>query len=268
MSVDEGSPPPRAVAEERPAPVDAPAPPSAAPEDGRLAPAASAFVALATHELRTPLQALGLHVDMMHSRVAQAADDVPTPWLLDRLERTRALVRRANRLVDDLLSACELAEGHGRLDRETFDLAQLAEDVVAANAESLHWARCPHLVERSGPVVGRWDRSRVERVLENLLSNAMKYAAGCAIEVRVWAAGGDAYLSVKDAGPGIAEGDRDVIFERFRRGTRTGGVSGSGLGLWIVRTIAEAHGGSVGVESAPGRGATFTVRLPPSEAAA
>jgi signal transduction histidine kinase len=244
----------------RPQPSSAPGEPSRAPVDARTSALQHTFLAVASHELRTPIQALRLNVGMMRTRVESSADEVPRRWLVDRLERTQRLVDRMTRLVDGLLNMAEISSGRLQLRRETFDLSELAWAVVADADEHLRWAGCSCDLDAPEPVVGSWDRFRVAMVLENLLANAMKYAAGCPIHVRVRREGADASLVVADEGRGIAAEDRARVFEQFERGGRRESVSGFGLGLWIVRTIAEAHGGSVAL--ANGGGATFTVTLP------
>jgi signal transduction histidine kinase len=117
-------------------------------------------------------------------------------------------------------------------------------------------------IEAEGEVVGRWDRMRIEQIATNLISNAIKYGARRPIEIAIGGDGANALLSVRDHGIGIAEKDRARIFERFERllsATHTGGF---GLGLWIVREIVQALGGTIRVESQVGIGSTFTVDLP------
>jgi signal transduction histidine kinase len=109
----------------------------------------------------------------------------------------------------------------------------------------------------------RGDRERLRQVLQNLLENAVKYSrAGEEIDVRTWAKNGRVHVAVEDTGPGIPREQHGLIFERFGRANVGLGKPGTGLGLFIARSIAEAHGGRLTVESAPGEGATFTLELP------
>src|SRR5439155_19333462 len=120
----------------------------------------------------------------------------------------------------------------------------------------------PVEVVAPGPVVGRWDRSRLEQVVANLVSNACKYGDGKPIEVRVEAHDGRARLRVRDGGLGISREDRARIFQPFERAGGRDRAPGLGLGLYVVRKIVEAHGGRIELESEPGSGSTFTVELP------
>jgi signal transduction histidine kinase len=231
---------------------------TAPPDDGLR----HAFFAMASHELRTPLQSLALNLAVMLTRVRGTADEIPAAWILGRLERTQRLVDRMRRLVDGLLNVSELASGRLRLQPERIELGVLARRVVQTASDALAWAgtRCDVVVDE--PAEGDWDRLRVELVLENLLANAMKYAPGKPITVRVGRAGAFATLAVKDRGEGITPEDRARIFERFERGAGAERVGGFGLGLWIARSIADAHGGAIHLDSTPGEGATFTLLLP------
>jgi hypothetical protein len=123
-------------------------------------------------------------------------------------------------------------------------------------------AGCDLVVEPTGPLEGRWDRLRVEQVLTNLIANAIKYASGAPIEIGVERRGDDVMLEVRDHGPGLADTDFPRIFDRFERAASTRHYGGLGLGLYVARQIAEAHGGDIAVLNAPGGGASFTVRLP------
>jgi signal transduction histidine kinase len=110
--------------------------------------------------------------------------------------------------------------------------------------------------------VGRWDRTRLEQIVANLLANAVKYGAGAPIEVALEIDDGAVALSVRDHGIGISVSDQQRIFDRFERAVSERHHGGLGLGLWVTRHMAEAMGGSVRVESVPGAGSTFVVTLP------
>lgn len=222
----------------------------------------NAFFAMASHELRTPLQTIALQIDVLVTRVSGTADEVPTEWLTGRLVRAQRAVAAMRRLVDGLLNISEISSGHLELHKSRVDLGELAGDVIASMRDALTWAGCRWEVEIDAPAQGHWDRLRLEVVLRNLLTNAMKYASGEPVVVRVGREGDRATLSVADQGPGIPREAHERIFDRFERISGTSKVPGFGLGLWIVRTIVLAHGGEVRVESAPGQGAKFTVLLP------
>ncbi len=139
----------------------------------------------------------------------------------------------------------------------------MTQDLVARAQEDAANARCPLLIDaEDGPLVGHWDRIRLEQVITNLLSNAFKYGAHRPVEVRVSREGGFARLCVRDHGIGIAPEDQARIFQRFERAVSERHYGGFGLGLWIVRQIVESLHGDIRVESQPGQGATFIVRLP------
>jgi signal transduction histidine kinase len=115
--------------------------------------------------------------------------------------------------------------------------------------------------------IGRWDRTRLEQIVGNLLSNAAKYGAGRPVEVTVSSDSETSRLTVRDHGIGIDLEHQARIFDRFERAVSVRHYGGLGLGLWIVRQIVEAHGGSISVESSPGKGSAFTVELPRQPAA-
>jgi signal transduction histidine kinase len=142
------------------------------------------------------------------------------------------------------------------------DLRQSAHDVVERHRTDIAESGCAVRVEAPAPVTGTWDRGRIEQVITNLLTNALKYAPRCRIEIRVEADEGHARVVVGDDGPGIADADQERIFRPFERAAADAKVSGFGLGLFIVREIVEAHGGALTLRSTPGRGSTFVAELP------
>lgn len=220
-----------------------------------------AVIAMASHELRTPLHSLKLQLGLLRLR-ASTTDDPPDGRVLGVLERQ---VRRLVELVTGLLDASRMPDGRLTIDvRDGVDLVELARDVAQRLGQDVPGGG-RITVRAPQPVVGRWDRARLDQVVTNLLTNAVQYGAGLPIEVVVEAAGDQAKLTVRDHGVGIAQADQARVFERFERASPAGLESrGLGLGLWIVRQIAEAHGGAVSLESALGAGSTFTVVLPRS----
>ncbi|AUX39628.1 protein kinase [Sorangium cellulosum] len=221
------------------------------------------FLVVASHELKTPLTSLQMQGQLVERllRRRQGAELAP-----ERIETTlRILNRQLARLgylVDELLDVTRLNAGRLTLTRAPVELAALTREVVERMSGQLADARCRTQVELDEPVVGHWDPSRLEQVLINLLSNAMKYGAGGPIHVAVRRQADRALLVVRDHGIGIAEADQARIFERFERAVSIRNFGGLGLGLYIVRWIVTAHGGSIRVESKPGAGATFVVELP------
>jgi signal transduction histidine kinase len=179
--------------------------------------------------------------------------------------RARTIERQAARLArlsDALLDLTRIAAGRLELQREPADLAALVRDAATRLSEDASAAQCPLSIDAPGPVECVLDPQRMEQVLDNLLSNAFKYGRGTPVRLAVRREDGRVVVVVADRGIGIAPGDQPRIFGRFERAVEGRRFPGLGLGLWIVRQIVEAHGGTIRVESAPGQGATFTVELP------
>jgi signal transduction histidine kinase len=222
------------------------------------------FLAIASHELRTPLSALSVLISSLvraagHGRLSKLTPEA----LLARLVKAERQITQVGRLVDRLLDVSRLSTRDLHLEREQTDLAELAREVLSRYEEPVVEAGGRLDLAVGGPATGWWDRSRLDQVLTNLVSNAVKYAPGARISVSVSSgSSGNVRLSVRDDGPGIAAEDQERIFEQFERATQSESQPGMGLGLWLVRRIATAHGGAVTVDSTPGNGATFTVVLP------
>jgi signal transduction histidine kinase len=147
------------------------------------------------------------------------------------------------------------------LRRETFDLAAMTHELVGRFSDLAATANVTLHVRADAPIEGSWDRLRVEQILENLLGNAIKYAANAPVEVEVTADDTVARVAVRDRGPGIATEDRVRIFEPFERAVSPRNYGGLGLGLFIARQYAEAHAGRLSLDSTSSEGTTFTVEL-------
>jgi PAS domain S-box-containing protein len=219
------------------------------------------FVAIATHELRTPLTALRLQLEALQRAVEGHAR--PSPERLRHgLGTALRQTGRLEKLLGHLLDVSHLSTGRLELELEPVDLSALVRRVVASLEETLAEAGNTSVVHAEAPVVARVDLLRVEQVLTNLLSNAMKYAPGTRVELSVTREGEAAVVAVRDHGPGITAEEQARIFERYQRATGTHGRSSLGLGLYVSRQIASAHGGELTVESTQGQGARFLLRLP------
>jgi signal transduction histidine kinase len=211
--------------------------------------------------LRTPLTPLKLQIQLLQRLLSstQFAEQERVTRLLESSERS---VTRLARLVNDLLEATSIAENKLALRNEEFDLVELAREIVGQLSEALRHAHCPVEIEAAGPLVGHGDRFRLEQVLVNLISNAMKYGANKPIRISITQKDGRALLKVSDQGIGISKTDQEQIFGRFERGSAPEQSSGLGLGLYISRAIVEQHRGKISVTSEPGAGSTFQVELP------
>lgn len=219
-----------------------------------------AFLAVAAHELKTPLTALQLHLQSVIRGIEAGKRD---PKLLtDKLTATVRQTSRLNHLVDVLLDVARISSGRLELNRSTIDLAELVRDVVQRSDPELRRAGCELRAQFADEVVGNWDIVRLDQVITNLLSNAAKYGGGGRIELELRKESSRACLIVRDFGIGIPETDHARVFGRFERAVSDTNYGGLGLGLWIVREIVEAHGGTIVVDSRAGAGATFRVELP------
>lgn len=220
------------------------------------------FLTVASHELRTPLTTLGFQADGLLHQLRQAGPhDATAERCLPRAEKLRAQATRLEQLIEGMLDVFSLGRGTLQFSRGEFDLSQVAQTVVDRfrnEAKQTHATITLH-GERS---VGEWDRQRVEQILTQLVSNAIKFGAGQPVDVLIGGSADSGRIVVKDRGIGVAAEAQERIFGRFVRSAPTSQYGGFGLGLWIVRELAQAMGGTVGVESKPGEGAAFTVELP------
>jgi PAS domain S-box-containing protein len=222
------------------------------------------FLSIASHELRTPLTTLSLEIQSLKRGLDKRLKTTFKNG--GRLERSADVaegqVNRLITLVEELLDVSRLASGRLRVEPTEFDLSDLVREVASRLKPSLDAAGCALSVEARARTVGSWDRLRVEQVVANLVSNALKYGPGSPVEMSVTRETECVCLRVRDHGIGIAPADQRRIFQRFERAVPLSHYSGFGLGLWIAREIVAAHGGSIDVDSELGRGSTFTVRLP------
>ncbi len=216
------------------------------------------FLAIASHELNTPMTSLVLTLQAL----LQSERGVSPEKRRELAAMAERQAGRLTRLIGELLDVTRIERGRIGLSRERTDLAEIVNDVLTRSSPELGRAACTISLRGHGPLVGDWDRSRIEQVLMNLLTNACKFGAGKPIEVSIGERGGMACVDVTDHGIGIDPADQTRIFERFERAVSVRNYGGLGLGLYICRRIVEAHGGSLYVRSQLGAGATFSLELP------
>jgi signal transduction histidine kinase len=216
------------------------------------------FLSIAGHELRTPLTPILLESQIL-SRLAQVPDIDKVRLRADKLWRN---AERMGKLIDELLDVSRISDGRLRLFLQECELRDVVEDVIARTADEAARADTEIRLELGDPAPGLWDRTRIEQVTSNLIGNALKYGNGQPVDVFAGSRGERAVLVVRDRGIGISPEDQQRIFQRFERAVSSRHFGGLGLGLWIVRQIVDAHGGSIEVESRPGKGAAFSVALP------
>jgi len=228
------------------------------------------FLSAAAHDLRTPLTSIHGHAQLLQRQAARPGG-VPADRLLSGIGQIQNAVAQMQRLVNDVVDVGRLQAGQSlSLDRQPADLVQLTQRAAQKHQQTT--ARHQIIVEAPAlSLVGAWDARRLERVLDNLLSNALKYSPdGGPVTLFVtltppqphedirWAA-----LRVRDTGIGIPAAELAGIFDHFSHASNVQDqIRGSGIGLASVRQIVEQHGGAVSVESEEGKGSTFTVRLP------
>jgi sigma-B regulation protein RsbU (phosphoserine phosphatase) len=214
------------------------------------------FISVAGHELKTPLMTV-----LLDARRLLAAEDLEPGARRRALERIARGGERLAQLMDDLLDVSRIRAGRFPMDVSRVELRTLVTEVADRYASELSWAGSALQTSDGAPVFGRWDRSRLQQVVANLLQNAIRYGAGRPIEVWVEEEDGVARVRVRDHGLGIGHEEQAHLFDAFWRpaGSRKEGL---GLGLWITKRIVEAHSGSISVMSEPGEGAEFLVELP------
>lgn len=217
--------------------------------------ARDAFFSVASHELRTPITALKLKLELAEKEAKKKSED--TPLLRGAIEQTARLEELAKRLLD----VTELRSRTLALELAEIDLSTIIQSVTSRNHLLITRSGCNLKLELN-PVLGMWDKSRIEQLIENLLSNALKYGSGKPVTISLVSRGKFAEITVEDEGIGISPSDHGRIFGPFERAVSKDHYSGFGIGLWVVHQIVEAHGGTISLKSALGTGSQFTTLLP------
>jgi PAS domain S-box-containing protein len=214
------------------------------------------FLSIASHELKSPLTALQLQLQAILDRRLSIEEK-----LARKIEKAAHASDRLGNLVESLFDVSRITTGAIELDYQSFDLVDAARKVIELLRETAANARCEVTLHAAQPVIGTWDRPRVEQILTNLLSNAFRHAAGAPVVVTISLQGRVAHMELRDSGPGLPTNDPARLFARFERGTGPNS-GGFGLGLYVARQVAEAHGGTITAATIEGGGARFVARLP------
>ena len=222
------------------------------------------FMSMVSHELRTPLNTLYLEAQLRQLHLSKGKLDSFSPEKLPTMiERDQRQIRNMVRLIDDMLDVTRLRRDALSIQTKPVDLAELARAVVDNLRHQAEAAGCAISLEAPDTLRGVWDEFRIEQVLTNLLTNALRYGGGKPVEMTVRLDGDNAVVSVGDQGIGISSEDHQRIFEQFERtDVSRKHAAGLGLGLYITHKIVTLHAGRIGVESTPGQGARFFVELP------
>ncbi len=224
------------------------------------------FLSICSHELRTPLTSLKLQNQLVERALqqsqSQANDSVHQERFAKLVQQSGNQVDRLVRLVEEMLDISRIRSGKLAITAEKVDATNLVRETLERFAPQLQQMKCAVTLNAPPELIGSWDKLRLEQVIVNLLTNAMKYGQGRPIHIELGRENERAVLAVKDQGIGIAKEHQTRIFERFERAISKSEISGLGLGLYIVKQIVELHGGAIRVESELGQGSRFVVDLP------
>ncbi|MBT2341215.1 MULTISPECIES: hybrid sensor histidine kinase/response regulator [Pseudomonas] len=221
------------------------------------------FMSIVAHEVRTPLNGLILETQLRKMHLAR---DNAAAFSLDKVrsmvERDERQIKSLIRLIEDMLDVSRIRTGKLSIRPTRFNLTGLVENLLRNFQPQIALAECSLVCTADPSVEGFWDEFRIEQVVSNLLTNALRYGGKSPIEVRVYQTPEHACVEVQDHGIGISEEDQRRIFQQFERVTSKAVTAGLGLGLFISEQIVTAHGGTITVDSRLHEGALFRVCLP------
>lgn len=221
------------------------------------------FLSIASHELKTPLTATLLKLQIaLHNIRNTSLANFSVQNLMDMLLSSEQQTQRLAKMIGDLLNVSLMQTGRLELDRETADLSLITKDVIQGLIEKAKKENIDIRLTTNGAVNGKFDKMRIEQVLINLITNAMKYGKQKPIDVKVEKTNSIGKVTITDYGIGIPTKQREKIFKLFERGVRDGQKNGLGVGLYITNQIVTAHKGKLNMETQEGKGTTFCLELP------
>ncbi|MES2511550.1 MAG: hybrid sensor histidine kinase/response regulator [Pseudomonadota bacterium] len=225
------------------------------------------FMSMVAHELRTPLNTLYLEAQLRKMQLDRGNSAVfDAAYLQKMVARDQRQIQSMVRLIDDMLDVSRIQSNRLSIRPSEVDLQALLSRVVGNLSNQATAAGSSITLLPGTPITGVWDEFRIEQVVINLLTNALRYGKGKPVRVSTAETADGVAIVVEDEGMGISAEDQKRIFEQFERASGNDGTGGLGLGLFITRQLVEAHGGRIGVTSQQGKGATFTVNLPSQSA--
>lgn len=221
------------------------------------------FLSIASHELNTPLTSLKLQIQLRKKQLSNGNTTLMTPEGIEKMIKSdEKQINRLSRLVDDMLDISRLNSGSVNFKKSVVDINQLVAEIASRFSAQLVALGVPLIIESKKAVAGFWDQHRIDQVITNLLTNAMKYGDNKPISIRIDADEYNALISVTDQGIGISPEDQSRVFQQYERAVSANAVSGLGLGLFIVNQILVGHKATIVLTSELGKGSTFLVTLP------
>lgn len=222
------------------------------------------FLSIISHELKTPLTIMLLKIHSMKENMKNVSlAHFSIQKLMKVLENSEKQIKWLTVMINDLLDVSLITTGRMNLELENIDLVKLTKQVKQSFSELVKVGKYKIEIHADHTVVGKWDKSRIEQAITNLVSNAIKYGEGKPISIAISKSGNKGKFTIKDQGIGILKQEQKIIFDLFKRASGAGKYNkGLGVGLFITAQIINMHGGKIRVSSAPAHGTTFTIELP------
>ncbi len=222
------------------------------------------FLSIVSHELKTPLTVMLLKLHGMKNSIQNVSlANFSIQELMKVLENSEKQIKWLTIIINDLLDVSLITTGRMSLELSDTDLVSVTKQVKQSFSELLKKGKYKIEIHADLSVVGRWDKGRIEQVITNLVSNAIKYGEGKPIAIKIYTSGNQGKFIIKDEGMGIPQQEQKVIFDLFKRASGPGKYKkGLGVGLFITSQIVKIHGGKIKVSSIPTKGTTFTIELP------
>lgn len=222
------------------------------------------FLSIISHELKTPLTVMLLNLHSLSKSIqSDSLASFSIHELVKVLKNSEQQIKWLTLMINDLLDVSLITTGRMNLQLEDTDLVSVTKQVNQSFSEDLKKQKYKLKINFESPVIGKWDKVRLEQVITNLFSNAIKYGGGKPINIQIYKSGKNAKFIISDSGIGITSEEQKIIFELFKRASGPGEYKkGLGIGLFITYQIIKIHGGKIKVSSIPDKGTSFAIELP------